>query len=107
MGKAACLVILPDQLIGAVVGIACGIRSITDRENITVIVVGIAVGLIVLGAIVGQAGYLSADGSVCVVIAIGSLEYLYKIFAQGLGGADSAESIVVVSPDELVLSQRR
>ena len=34
VGKLICLVILPDQLILAVINIACGICAVADRENI-------------------------------------------------------------------------
>ena len=38
VGEIACLVIFPNQLVGTVVDIACGIRAVTDRENIAIIV---------------------------------------------------------------------
>ena len=41
MGKAACLVVLPCQLIGAVVGIGGSIRTIRDACDIAVIVIGV------------------------------------------------------------------
>ena len=44
MGEIARLVIFPNQLVGTVVDIACGIRAVTDTQDIAVIVVGIAVG---------------------------------------------------------------
>ena len=44
MGIAACLVIFPDQLVGAVIDIAGSVRTVTYRENIAVVVVFITIG---------------------------------------------------------------
>ena len=44
VGEIACLVIFPNQLVGTVVDIACGIRAVTDTQDIAVIVVGGAQG---------------------------------------------------------------
>ena len=43
MGKAAGLIVLPDKLILRIIDIACGIGTVGDRQNIAVIIVGIAI----------------------------------------------------------------
>jgi len=49
MGKAAGLVVLPNQLIVAVIDIGGGIGTVRDRENVAVTVIGVGVGHIVTG----------------------------------------------------------
>jgi len=58
MGKAACLVVLPDQLVGIVVHIRCSVCSVADGEDITVIIVGVGKGLIVTAGGVGAGMHL-------------------------------------------------
>ena len=47
VGEAACLVILPKELVGGVIHITGGMDAVRDGEDIAVTVVGIAVGYIV------------------------------------------------------------
>lgn len=49
VGEAACLVILPDQLIRAVVDIAGSICAIADCQNVAVVIVGVAFRLGISG----------------------------------------------------------
>jgi len=44
VGKASCLIILPDQLILAVVDIGCGLAALADSQNVAVVIVGVGVG---------------------------------------------------------------
>jgi len=55
VGVIACLVILPDQLVCAVVDIACSIRAVVDGEDIPVVIIGI-------GKII-TAGYYAIGGN--------------------------------------------
>ena len=57
-GGASLLVILPDQLIGRIVGIAGGISAVTDASDVAVLIVGVGIGLSVAADLNGDTGYL-------------------------------------------------
>ena len=80
MGIAAGLVILPHQLVGAVVDIAGGIGAVADRLDVAVLIVGVGIGLVVAGRVNGMTGDLGAGGAVrgaCKGEAVG-LDYMAK-----------------------------
>ena len=69
VGKAACLVVLTDQLVGTVVYIAGGIGAVADCEDIAVGIIGIAAA-VMPGAVL-HPGDLSAGA----VIGIGGIQH--------------------------------
>ena len=64
MGKVSCLVILPDQLVGAVVDIRSRIGAVADGGDIAVGIVRIRIGNIVLGILILPRGDLPGGGAV-------------------------------------------
>ena len=62
MGEAAALVILPDELVGPVVGIAGNACAVADGQDVAVIIVGIAVSNIQTRALQAHGGYLTGSG---------------------------------------------
>ena len=57
------LVVLPGQLIGTVVGIADGIRSIVDRQDIAIVIVSIGESPVITGSINLVLMYKSCGGT--------------------------------------------
>ena len=62
MGEVSCLVILPEQLVSAVIDIACSICAIRDAQDVAVIVIGVGVSNIVVGGFVMYRRHLTAGG---------------------------------------------
>ena len=60
MGEITGLVVLPQQLVGAVVNIAGSVCAVRDAEDIAVIIVGIGIGNIIAVGIYGVSRYLGA-----------------------------------------------
>ena len=64
MGEVSGLVILTDQLVGAVVDIAGGAGAVVDRQDIPIVIVGVDIGPVHRAGDVMDA-HLSAGGSGC------------------------------------------
>ena len=64
MGKVPRLVILPEQLVGAVVDIACGIRAVRDAQDVAIIVISVGVSNIIVGGFVMHGRHLTAGGGI-------------------------------------------
>ena len=65
MGEAAGLIVLPDQLVGAVVDVGRGVGAVADGQDVAVIIVGVGIGNIVvsvtLGTVGGNEGFATVD----------------------------------------------
>ena len=110
------LVILPNQLVGRIVDIPCGMGAIADGEDVAVIIIGIGIGNIMVS--VGGAAELGYQGGSLIgigteigiilrqhmlAIAVGMLRVLLRDPAEGIVGIASSGIFLPDSGDPVII----
>ena len=60
MGEAACLVILPKELVSRIVDITGGMGTVRNTQNVAVVVIGVGIGYIISCSLQTVGGNLPA-----------------------------------------------
>ena len=101
MGEAAGLIVLPDQLVGAVVDVGRGVGAVADGQDVAIIIIGVGIGNIVVSVTLGTVGGNEGGGMPGFGIVVG--EVLPQDICAGIrldvGGdhaGDPAEVIISI-----------